>query len=270
MVKTCPINYADSRHRYTRIDNGKLLAGVSSVAEMLPKPYLLQWAANECSNYVRDNFRPNMSPQELDAMLELARKAHNVKKKKAGDDGTDMHGILELHVNARISGSKFCPSLPITWQARAYDQFLEWESNNKVEWIASELMVFNLDLDVAGRLDAIAKVNGLLTVIDFKTSNSIGSSFYLQTAGYVICLDWMFDNGYMDYVPQGRILIRLPKTETHDVWIQDEQYKTKGRYETQPNNVEVVHVPTDLGFDKETFVNLRGAFKWSNQEILKK
>ena len=76
----------------------------------------------------------------------------------------------------------------------AIKQFLSWEKKNKVEWLASELVLASKKYLFAGTLDAVARVNGVLTVIDFKTSSMIGSDAFLQVAAYWLLLHENLDN----------------------------------------------------------------------------
>jgi hypothetical protein len=250
------IIYDDAKHEYRRGSDGKLFAGVSSISGILNKPYLLQWAANLSAFHFRDAVKAGRT--DLEEITEEARKVHNVKKTEAGQTGTDMHAIIEKHCKARIEGRE--PDVgeldEITYYA--YKQFLSWETMNDVVWKASELLVGNMELEYAGRLDLTGLVNGRKTLIDIKTSNSISHEYYIQTAGYLDALRWMGSQ------VTDRLIIRLPKTLTRKVY--DRKLKT---YREEKNEIEIHPVPTDTEFDIETFRHMRQVYKWINQKTLK-
>jgi hypothetical protein len=71
-------------------------------------------------------------------------------------------------------------------------------------------MVCNLDLGIAGTLDAIAEVNGVVTLVDFKTNKAIyPQSMYSQTAAYMWCLEYQIEDLFQ--LPKERMILRLPK-----------------------------------------------------------
>ena len=261
-LKIPNILYDDNEHSYTHLDTGKLYAGVSSVAELLPKPYLVQWAASECANAVREKWTPDkaFNKDEIEAVLKDAKVMHRKKSKEAADIGTGIHDIISNHITAILEGKDASfPLLTDEVQKRAITEFEKFERENKVEWLASELLVCNEDTEVAGRLDALAIVNEKKTIIDFKVSKSISDSYYLQTGGYWDCLVWM------GWTPEDRLIIRIPKTAELKVW--DNKAK---RYNTVENVLEVCRVPTDINFDIETFRHMRQTYKWINQNILRR
>ena len=64
------------------------------------------------------------------------------------------------------------------------EAFLAWEEEFKPEWIDSERKVYCDRYKYAGTVDAVAKINGRVCVIDFKTSKKIYKPYHLQVAAY--------------------------------------------------------------------------------------
>ena len=64
------------------------------------------------------------------------------------------------------------------------DAFLKWEKEFKPEWISSESKIYCDKYKYAGTVDAVAKINGRVCVIDFKTSKKIYKPYHLQVAAY--------------------------------------------------------------------------------------
>lgn len=250
-------------HEYRRGSDGKLFAGVSSISGILDKPYLKQWAVNLAVDYLQERSEDStdlISEKDFD----IARKIHIKRLKDAGNIGTDIHKFLERHVDASIKKTDLPIYFPSNYSKNEsitdkwYTDFLDWEHHNNVKWLYSELLVADMMYDYAGRLDAIAEVNGYITLIDFKTSSKISKEYYLQTAGYQNAIESM--GGKI----QKRLIIRIPKTETHKVY----DRKTR-KYSEERNELEFHYVPTDYSFDRDTFLSMRDVYRWMNQDKLK-
>ena len=67
----------------------------------------------------------------------------------------------------------------------AYDT---WRKEHDVQAILREYTVYSPTLCYAGTLDLLAEINGVLTLVDFKTSNAIYYEHELQLAAYMIPL----------------------------------------------------------------------------------
>jgi hypothetical protein len=223
---------------------------------MLPKPYLVQWAASECGKAIRERWLPGQmyGQEQIDAAIKESKVMHRTKSKEAQDIGTRIHALIEDHINGKEPPADLGPV-----EFRALGEFCKWEKDNNVEWLATEIMVANEDDEFAGRLDALAMMSGKKTIVDFKVAKTISDSYFLQTAGYWSCLNWM------GWQAEDRIIVRIPKTEMQEVW----NKKTR-RHDVLPNNLEIVRVPTELAFDLATFLHLRQVMKWTNQQILKR
>ena len=64
------------------------------------------------------------------------------------------------------------------------EAFLEWEEKYEPEWLSSERKVYCDKYKYAGTVDAVAKINGRVCVIDFKTSKKIYKPYHLQVTAY--------------------------------------------------------------------------------------
>ena len=253
----------DEKHMYTRNSDGKWLAGVSSIADLLPKEYLIPWAAKETvtflgydnevrANEVIEKIR-TCTPKEYQQLLEDAKKAHKNKSGQALIDGKAGHAYLELWVKAKIRGTEI-PLLTDENLSRPVNQFIKWADENIKQWILSEALVVSLEEDFAGTLDALAITKeDKLAVIDFKFATSISNSYHLQTAGYSI----PFEKYGIDI--QDRIIIRLPKTLTRKIWD-----RKKRVYYEESNNIEIARSPFSMEYDKETFRHARQLYYYSN------
>lgn len=117
--------------------------------------------------------------------------AHRFTKlQEAGDVGTAVHQWIEMYVNAQM-GKGEEPQIPMGPEVvtRGVNRWLEWERASDVHWLYSEQRIYHPDFHYAGTLDAVAILDGVLTLIDFKTSKSVYDEHRLQTAAYVRALE---------------------------------------------------------------------------------
>ena len=272
------VTFDEKKHRYTRISDGKYLAGVSSISGLIPKDFLVAWGAKEAVKQFGffdkvDGESHEEEMKTLEAKLEElkqydpvtflevlknAKGAHARKSKDAKDIGTEGHAWCEKYVLSKIRGTK-TPAIPKGELERPLKLFVEWAEANIDEWLASEARVACPEVhEFAGTLDAIAITkDGALSIIDFKFANQISEEYYLQTAGYCIPFEPYFEPYKIQF--NKRIILRMPKTET----LLEYQPKTR-TYKKVPNDFEVREVPTPYDFDKKTFLALRDTERWIN------
>jgi len=89
------------------------------------------------------------------------------------------------------------------------DQYAKFLMEHKFEPKLSEEIVYSLELGVAGTVDLVAEIDGVLTLLDFKTSSDFRLSSLVQLAGYDLLLR-KSENGKKFEVSQYAIL-RLPR-----------------------------------------------------------
>ena len=109
--------------------------------------------------------------------------------KKAAEEGTLVHGMIEEYLNGaelnflnKYGSPQYDPDV---WQM--FLKFVEfWELYNP-KLIEIEVHLFSDELKVAGTCDIICEIDGKLWLLDFKTSNHIQPTYELQTAVYGQC-----------------------------------------------------------------------------------
>ena len=67
---------------------------------------------------------------------------------------------------------------------KSIKSFLKWDSDYEPKWIDSERKIYCDKYKYAGTVDAVAKINGRVCVIDFKTSRKIYKPYHLQVTAY--------------------------------------------------------------------------------------
>jgi len=106
--------------------------------------------------------------------------------RKAGEEGTQVHEMIEEYLNGaelNFLGPHGRPIYhPDVWQM--FLRFVEWWEEYNPTLIETEVHLFSDELKVAGTCDMICEIDGELWVIDFKTSNHLQTTYDLQTAVY--------------------------------------------------------------------------------------
>ena len=239
--------YSDDDHSYRRESDGELYPSCTKIAGLVPKDYLKKWTTKENYLYVKANWNINRmyTESEKEKLLLTAKDIYEVKSGEAMRIGSEIHNWIENHING-IDNPK--PE----GREWVIDEFLAWEEKNIDEWMASEFLVASHEHKFAGRLDAVAKFkNGLVSIVDFKTSNSISPEYALQTAGYWIALKEMGAN-----IDQRKILMITKESEKK---IYD---KVKKRYFDVMAHVECSTIMNDLKEDVDCFLSFRSAYNW--------
>lgn len=85
---------------------------------------------------------------------------------RAADKGTTVHNSIENYIKFEFE------DIPV--EHRGYfEGFLDWWNNNYVRVVASEARVYHKILRYGGTIDILAYVNGVLTLVDIKTTSAL-------------------------------------------------------------------------------------------------
>ena len=114
--------------------------------------------------------------------------------KKAGEDGTQVHEMIEDYLNNKeltfLSPNGNPLYDPNIWQM--FLKFVEWWETYKPTLLETEVHLFSDEIKVAGTCDLVCEIDDELWVIDFKTSNSLQTTYELQTSVYTKCYEECF------------------------------------------------------------------------------
>ena len=207
-------------HRYKIKGKKDWLISATSATGIINKPFLIIWATRLAGDYLKDYVSglefepfPTITKDELIAKIEEAIRQHEIKKKEAADIGSQVHEWAEAFAFAKIMNIALPPlkadefkkwAIDNNFQAEEdieavaldsgnYDEriiaginaFLDWHNNNQVEFLDIERCVYSRKYDYCGIFDAVAKINGKLCLIDYKTSKGVYPEFFLQSSAYL-------------------------------------------------------------------------------------
>jgi hypothetical protein len=215
-----PLTFNPKSHRYTW--DGKPVPSVTTIISRLNKPLLVQWAANCAVEHIMHGIGAREGAVPLPQLLEEARKAHLTKKKEAADIGTRVHSYAQMILQGRQ------PPEPLDGPTqKAVEAFWQWIEQHRIEPVAIERRVMSRDLMYAGMCDFFGLIDGVPSVLDFKTGKEVYDEAWWQTSGYELALS---EEG-VSRGPVNRWIVHLNKETgecvTHcrlarsDDWLQD-------------------------------------------------
>ncbi|MFB7114057.1 hypothetical protein [Streptomyces sp. NPDC056291] len=156
--------------------------GVTSVVGQLPKDFLTFWAAKEAAEAAVNNWDivSKLCERDPKGAIDYLKNAHRRKSKEASDLGSACHDVFERLARGEVISDR---SLHIDLKpfVRHFREFLD---EVQPEFVYLEETVWHDTLGAAGSFDAIARVDGDLVVLDWKTSKSVYDSVALQLSAY--------------------------------------------------------------------------------------
>jgi len=158
--------------------------------------------------------------------------------KKAADDGTQVHEMIEEYLNGDEMNFLTPTSTPLydprVWQM--FLKFVEWWETYKPVLIETEVHLFSDEWKVAGTCDLVCEINDELWVIDFKTSNQIQTTYELQTAVYTKCYEECFEK---KVDKQGILWLKSSKKKHKEGKMQGKGWEIVEPKRTQDENIDI-------------------------------
>jgi hypothetical protein len=209
-----------SRDRFYAID-GCQLPSVTTILDVIAKPALAPWYAKQERRYFETAMlevltKPGARDPEfvLSAVAEAVTgvKAADRAKQQARTIGTAVHAGIEWHLRTMLgedAGPE--PRLPdvAVW---ALESWKDWATKVALEPLAIERTVYCLECGYAGTLDLYARVEGALTILDWKTGRAIYPEALLQNVAYRHAAHRLG-------LPSSKgLIVRLPKLLEDPAW----------------------------------------------------
>ena len=184
------LEFNEAKHQYSH--NGEFVPAVTSVLSttIAKQQFLMPWAVKIGAEWFKDNSEAfSQAEISIEDMVNGIKRAYKKRSVGAINVGRAVHEWCEQAILWKL-GNAEVPSMPSDEQAaNAINAFRDWIKQNEVEWLAAEQRVYSRTHNYAGTVDAVARVNGEFTVIDFKTSTRIYEEYYLQVAAYSKCVE---------------------------------------------------------------------------------
>lgn len=146
---------------------------------------LTSWVAEVMGTHLLDLLEAGQPVTNAD--IAKAMVLHTERKEEAATIGQIAHEWCEYFIKHQMGlpGFEAEPILPEDEQTlHGVNSFLEFITNNTVEFLESEKIVYSRKHQYIGTMDFKANINGKLVSGDFKTSNGLYNTVFAQTAAY--------------------------------------------------------------------------------------
>lgn len=212
--------YDTAAGRFYEVD-GEMYPSVTHILGCIGKPALINWAANQERSLVMTAATelyadlantPPMSKAAYTATLQYRcgkEKAHRKALDKAADIGSQVHGLIEWNLRRQLGQQVGAEPRVVDDAQWAFMAFQDWAGSVSLKPRYIEQTVWSRRYGYAGTMDLLADVNGMLTLVDFKTGKAIYGEAHLQNVAYQVALDEMGHS-----TPAGGLIVRLPKVQT--------------------------------------------------------
>lgn len=237
--KVATFNRGGSRY-YIHPETGDKVPGVTTVLNMIPKPFLKAWGEKLVATEAVEglaNWQP-LAERDPQAAIDYLKQTPRRTTKAAADLGSHAHGVFE----ALSLGEEVTDLTPdLTPFANHFRDFLD---TVQPEYLAVEDTVWSEEHGYAGSFDALALVQGQRCWIDNKTTRSgVYPEVALQLSAY----------SHADYVLDGATgeqNLVVPSASDRGLVVH-----------VRPEGWSLYEVP--IGEDVfEHFLHLRQTFKW--------
>ena len=179
------IDFRDGNHTYNHTEYG-IIPNATGVCKVMAKPHLVGWAAKKSSEHWAEQIEPGVEYDEVELMktYEDAMKAHDVYSGERRNIGSLIHKWCEQSALHEMGKHKQ-PEMPVNPFVRnGCEAWNKWRNRHDVEWHYAERVVFHEEELYVGTVDGLAIVDGVPTILDYKTGKGVWAEAGLQLAAY--------------------------------------------------------------------------------------
>lgn len=172
-------------HTQYKLKNGTLVAGVTTVLQVLNKPFLVEWAY-KCG---RDG-------------LDI----HKIRENSA-DIGTLSHYLILCDLKGETPYVKDYSANDMVVANTCLNNYHVWKKQHDLKILMVETPLISEKFAYGGTLDLYAELDGKNVLIDFKTSGGLYQDYIFQCAAYSQLI--LEETGKS---PDAINLVRIPKS----------------------------------------------------------
>lgn len=154
-------------HTVYKTKDGQRVPGATTITGLLNKPFLITWAN-------RLGLEGIDSTKYRDA---------------AADIGTLAHAMIQAHLQGEEPDTSNYSPEQISLAENAVLSYLEWEKNHVVEPVFCEKPMVSEVHKYGGTVDCYCKLDGVYTLLDFKTGKAIYDEYFVQLSAYKTLLE---------------------------------------------------------------------------------
>lgn len=173
--------------------DGKHYPSITSILKLVDKPFLSQYAANETLKWAVANWTllGQRSDEQAVRLGKYRWKDHRDTRAMVGDG---VHNYIE----ALQTGSWDFPELDAE-QTAIIDQFALLCEEYEIEPIYNEVTVADVAGGWFGTYDSYCKIDGVASLVDFKTSASVHDEHRMQLAALANAKEWFIETSEMKW-----------------------------------------------------------------------
>jgi hypothetical protein len=185
------LEFSPKAHRYSVSDGGDPFhcPSVTTILNVLNKPALVEWGVRCACDFMAEHIgdlleREDFSIEQVMSLIEKARQIHNKVKREAANIGTEAHKWLAQYWKAKLDLSP--PPGPAGEGPvnNCILASLDWIKRHEVKPLFIEQPRYSRQFKIVGTPDFIGFVDGVMSVIDYKSTKNIYPEVALQMAPY--------------------------------------------------------------------------------------
>lgn len=204
-------------HTVYKTKDGIIVPSVTTVLNLLNKPQLIDWAWN----------------------LGIEGKDYKKVRDETASVGTLTHKMILNHFkNQKTDTSEYSKEI-IEKAENSFLSFLEWEKGKKIETIFVEKEGVSEQYGFGGTIDFYGKINGILTIADWKTGKGLYSEYVIQLSAY----RWLLtENGFN----ADRVLLVRINREENEEFEEKEKVETYKEFEIFKHLLEIYRLQKEI------------------------
>lgn len=149
-------------HIVYKTPDGTRVPGATTITGLLNKPHLVKWANN-------------LGLEGIDS---------SKYTDEAAAVGTLAHEMVQAHLQGFEVDTAMYSPIQVDLASNAVLSFLEWQSRHKIEPIICETPMVSSKLRFGGTVDCYCLLDGVPTLLDFKTGKAIYDEYFVQVSAY--------------------------------------------------------------------------------------
>lgn len=238
----------DRGRLYTWPPTGETFTSVTTILNVLSKPFLSKWMAKQAAEYAISKWfdmdyilKVSDDPK---AVIDEIAKASERTASEASDTGNLAHAWVEAHIKGEVWDQPEPPHAAF---------FKAWEASYKPEYLLCESTVYNRAEGYAGTLDFMAIIDQHITMVDVKTGKSVYPEVALQLTAYKHGEFIGIDNREtaLPLATAGAVLHLRPRSFKYVPCRVDEEVWNAFRYIKEAYRWQQYTSKNVLGFDKK-------------------
>ncbi|MCK4320978.1 PD-(D/E)XK nuclease family protein [candidate division WOR-3 bacterium] len=140
----------------------KRLPGVTTIIGVLNKPLLVPWANN-------------LGLQGINVKDYVSDKA---------DIGTLVHEMMFCDLSGKDVDTSYYTAVQIEIAQNSFKKYLDWKKQHTIKPIILEEGMVSERFQFGGTIDNLCSLDGVLTLIDYKTCKALYSEHFIQVTAY--------------------------------------------------------------------------------------